>query len=417
VAENERIPSEVATSSGNRTSTPSAQRDGEDSVSLLEIGVVLAEHKRLALALPLSAVILAAIVSLLLPNVYTATARILPPQQGQSAAATVLGQLGGIATTAGVPLSIKNPADLYVGMLRSRTVADRIIVRFGLQRLYDEDTIVDTRKALDKNVSIRAKRDGIIQIDFDDEDPKRAAAVANGYVEELDKLTQSLAVTEAAQRRLFFERQIQQARRDLANAEVALKQTQEKTGLIQLDNQARAIIDTVAALRAQIASKEVELTGLRTFATANNPEYIVAEQQLFALRAQLTKLERSRSTSDGDILVPVGKVPEAGLDYLRKLRDVKYYETIFELMAKQYELARVDEARDAAIIQFVDHAIPPDRKSKPKRALIVLATGLIVGILTIAGAVGLHRIRVRLSDPLQVERIFRLKSALRSWKG
>jgi uncharacterized protein involved in exopolysaccharide biosynthesis len=377
----------------------------DDELTLLDLLIAVAKHKVMIFVVTLGAALLAVIVSLLLPNIYTGTARIMPPQQTQSAAAMLLGQLGGVAGVASSALGIKNPSDLYVGMLKSRTVADRLIGQFNLQTLYEKDTMVETRLALDDNTTIRAEKDGLIRISFDDKDPQRAAAVANGYVEELDRLTQSLAVGEAAQRRLFFERQLQQAKQQLADAEVALKETQEKTGLIQLDNQAKALIEAVATVRAQMASKEVELASMRAFATERNPEYIRTQRELDGLRVQLSKLERQQISGQGDVLVPTGKVPEVGLEYVRKLRDVKYSEAIFELLSRQYELAKVDEARDAAIVQVVDHAVPPDRKSKPIRSLIVLLTAIATGIATVAAAlVAEWRERAR-RDPRTSERL------------
>jgi uncharacterized protein involved in exopolysaccharide biosynthesis len=357
---------------------------GEDSaIGLLTYLIVLAKNKKLIAAITFGAAVLSTIGSLLIPNTYTGTAKILPPQQGQSTAAMLLGQLGGLANLAGSSVGIKNPSDLYVGMLRSRTIADNIIGRFELQKLYDQDTMVETRRELASNTSMTSGKEGLISIEVDDEDPKRAAAIANAYVDELDKLSQALAITEAAQRRLFFERQLTQAKDDLSKAEVALKITQEKTGLIKLEDQGRAIIEAVAAIRGQISAKEVELQAMRTFTTASNPEYVRAQQQLAGLRNELAKLERAKISGAGDILLPTGKVPEAGLEYLRKFRDVKYYETIFELLAKQFEAAKIDEAKEAAIIQVVDQAIAPDRKSKPKRALIVAMATLLGGFAAV----------------------------------
>jgi uncharacterized protein involved in exopolysaccharide biosynthesis len=396
-------------SSTEETKEPIPPTADDDEINLLDLLIVLAKHKRMIATVTFGAALLSVIGSLLLPNIYTGTAKVLPPQQSQSTAAMLLGQLGGLAGLAGNSLGIKNPNDLFVGMLKSRTVADNIIARFELQNVYDRDTMVETRKDLADNSTITAGKDGLITVDFDDEDPKRAAAVANAFVEELDKLTQSLAVTEAGQRRLFFVRQLQQAKEDLSKAEVALKVTQEQTGLIKLDDQGKAIIESVAALRGQISAKEVELRAMRTFTTENNPDYVRVQQQLAGLRSELAKLERARISGEGDILLPTGKVPEAGLEYLRKFRDVKYQETIFELLAKQFEVAKIDEAKEAAIIQVVDHAIAPDRKSKPRRALIVIAATLISGILISLWAF-VSEARLRASrDPVQAERLSLLR--------
>jgi tyrosine-protein kinase Etk/Wzc len=357
----------------------------DDEISLLDLAIVIAKHKKLILGFPLLAAIVAAGITLLLPNIYIGTAKILPPQQNQSTtAAALLGQLGGLAGLAGTALpGLKNPSDLYVGMLKSRTIADKLIARFELKKLYDEETLDETRKALEENAIIMAGKDGLITIEFEDEDPKRAAAIANAYVEELDRLTQTLAVTEASQRRLFFEKQLKGARDSLGEAEMGLKATQESTGLIKLDDQGRAIIESVARARAEIAAKEVQLVAMRTFATERNPEYLLVQQQLAGLKAQLAKLETANVLGAGDIFVPTGKVPEAGLEYLRRFREVKYQETMFEVLAKQYELARIDEAKDAAIIQVVDKAIESEKRTKPKRVVIVVLTALVAAIIAV----------------------------------
>lgn len=377
--------------------------------SMLDVLIILAKHKRLVIVVVVVAALLSCLTALLLPNIYTATARVLPPQQSQSTAAMVLGQLGGLAGLFGGSAGIKNPNDLYVGMLKSRTVAENIIRRFGFQKHYDEETMVETLKVFARNSSITAGKDGLIAIAFDDEDPQRAANVANAYVEELDVLTQTLAVTEAAQRRLFFERQLQQAKRDLSDAEVALKLTQERTGLIKLDDQGKAIIEAVAALRGQIAAKEVELRAIRTFATEQNVEFVRAQQQLAGLRVELAKLERASISGRGDILLPTGKVPEAGLEYVRKYRDVKYSEAIFELLAKQFEAAKIDEAKDAAIVQFVDRAVPPDHKSKPNRILIVLLATIVAAFGAALGALVREASERAKHDPLQSAKLAALR--------
>lgn len=357
---------------------------------VLDLLIILSRRKQLILRATLAAAVLAAIVVLLVPNRYTATAEILPPQQSQSLAASMIGQLGALGPMAAMAqkdLGLKNPSDLYVGMLRSRTAEDAMIRRFDLQRVYHDKKMSDARHDLENATSIALGKDGFISISVEDKERSRAPQIANAYVEELRQLTQDVAVTEAGQRRLFFERQLELAKNNLADAEQALKQTEQKTGLIQLDGQAKAIIESVVKLRALMAAKEVELHARRLFSTEQNPDVLLGEQQLSGLRAQLALLEKqSGGTGDGlgDVQVPVGNVPEAGLQYVRRLRDVKYAETIFELLAKQYEAARLDEAKTAAVIQVLDPAIEPDRKSSPNRSLIILGT-MALGFL---GAVG-----------------------------
>lgn len=359
------------------TSPPWSSRFNEDDeISLLDIAIILAKHKWKLIGIPFLAAVVAAGISLLMPNIYTARAVILPPQPQSSSTAALIGQLGALSGAA-PSLGLKNPGDLFVGMLSSRTVADRLIERFDLRTLFGTDTMVATRNQLLNRTRIDSGRDGLISIAFDDKDPKRAANVVNAYVEELDRLTQTIAVTEAGLRRLFFERQLKEARDDLAQAEVALQATQEKTGVIQPTEQAKATIDAFAALRAQIAAKEVQLSAMGTFATKENPDYVRTVQELDGLRSQLNRLQRGSNSPD--MLVSPNRAPEVALKYARAYRDVKYYETLFDLLARQFELAKVEEAREAAVVQVLDRAVPPDRKSKPNRMLIVLVTGLIVG--------------------------------------
>jgi uncharacterized protein involved in exopolysaccharide biosynthesis len=263
-----------------------------------------------------------------------------------------------------------------------------MVQHFGLMQEYRQRLLSDTRKVFEKHTTIDGSgKDGLLHISVEDRDPNRAAELANGYVDQFRKMSEHLAITEASQRRLFFEQQLEQAKDNLANAEEALKLTEQKTGLIQLDSQARALIESAASLRAQIAGKEVQIESMRTFATGENAQLIQAQQELDGLRTQLAKLGGSESI-DAGLMVPKGQVPEAGLEYVRKLRDVKYYETIFDILARQFEIAKLDEAKQGALIQVVDAAVPPDRRSFPKRGMIVIvatAAGFFVGIIVALG--------------------------------
>ena len=368
---------------GRASSAPAT----DDELDLLDVMIAIAKHKALVLGAPLIVAGLVALATFMMPNIYTATARILPPQQTPSMAAAVLNQLGGaLAETPGVTWGIKNPNDIYVGMLKSRTVADHLIERFKLRRLYHKKTLVATREVLERTTNIIAGRDGLITISVDDENPGRAAALANAYVDELDTLNNSLAITGASQRRLFFEKQLKQAKDELASAETAFTKIQERTGIIKLDAQGNAIIDAVAKLKAQIAAKEVQITSMRSFAAAKNPDLSRTELELSGLRKQLRKLEASHSTTDGDVMVPTSRVPQLRLEYIRQARNVKYHEALFELLAKQYEIARLDESRNVSLIQVLDRAVPPDRRSKPKRLLITLVAGTVTGLISILWA-------------------------------
>jgi tyrosine-protein kinase Etk/Wzc len=348
----------------------------DNDIDLLDLLMVLARRKRLILSVTLTSLVVASVVSVLLPNRYTATTKILPPQQSQSGSSMLLSQLAGgsmgsLAALAGGGLGLKNPNDIYISILKSRIVEDALISRFNLMRAYNSGRASAARKKLAGQSDIIAEREGLISISVEDKDPKRAAAMANAYVDELRKVTQHLAISEASQRRLFFEQQVEDAKENLSNAEVALKETEQKTGMIQLDSQAKAVIEAIGNLRAQVAAKEVQLHAMQSFATEQNPQRILVQGQVSGLREQLRKLE-GQAGGEGDPIVGTGKIPGAGLEFARKYRDVKYYETIFELLAKQYEAAKIDEAREAAVIQVLDPAIEPDEKSSPHRGLIVV---------------------------------------------
>jgi tyrosine-protein kinase Etk/Wzc len=387
----------------------------EEDISLLDILIVIVQYRPLILKIAAYTVVVGVIVSLLLPIRYTATTSILPPQQTNSAGSALMAQLGGlssVASLAGGSLGLKNPNDLQVAMLKSRTVEDAMLDRFHLVELFRVKQRSDARTKLEKVVDIDSgAKDGLIRLTVTDRDPRRAAEMANGYVEEFKRLSANLAVTEASQRRLFFEQQLVQAKDNLANAEEDLKKTGQRTGLIQLDSQTRATIELVAELRGEIAAKEVQINAMRSFATGENPELQLAEQQLAGLRSQAEKMGAA-SEGASNALIPKGGMQEAGVEYIRKLRDVKYFETVFDLLARQYEIAKVDEARQGATVQVVDRAIVPDRRSSPKRTLIVLGAavlGLFLGVVWAFAREGLTRLS---NNPAEHQRLELLKKSI-----
>lgn len=385
-----------------------------NEVTLLDVLVVLAKHSRMIVQFTIGATILALAVSFVIPKKFTATTRILPPQQTQSSAIAMLAQLNPLAAGLGKDLGLKNPSDLYISMLKSRTVEDNLINRFDLRKIYNYRTYFDTRSKLEDRSAISASKDGVITVSVEDRDPNRSAELANAYVDELYKLSQTLAVTEASQRRLFFQRQLETAKQDLAVAEAGLRQTQEKTGLIQLDGQAKAIIESTAALKAQIAAREVQLQRVRMFATEQNPEYQGLLQELSGLRAQLARVQQTEQGGNGDIGIATAKIPAAGLEYVRRYRDVKYYETIFELLAKQFEAAKLDEAKNAAIIQVMDVAVVPEKKSSPKRGLITAVTLFAAFFLSCFWALARESYQRMNEDPEITMRLRMLGGYLRS---
>ncbi len=390
--------------------------DAADDFTLLDLLSTLAERKRSIFAITMAFAVGSIIVSFLLPVRYTATVTLLTPQQNTSLATELtsqMGSLGAMAALAGGGLNLKNPNDMYVGMLKSRTVEDGMVQSFGLMKEYHTRRLSDARKVFERNSTVDGStKDGLIHISVEDRNPVRAAQLANGYVDQFRTLSAHLAITEASRRRLFFEQQLEQAKDNLANAEEAFEATEQKTGLIQLDSQARALIETAISLRAQITAKEVQLQGMQTYATGQNAQYVQAQEELDALRAQLAKLGGSEDTSNASLLVPKGKVPEAGLEYVRKLRDIKYYETIFDILARQFEVAKLDEAKEGSIIQVVDNPIVPDKRSFPHRSIIVIvctACGFCIGILLIFLKAVMERLN---EDPETSLKLARLRHSL-----
>jgi tyrosine-protein kinase Etk/Wzc len=354
-------------------------------VSLLDFLTRLVSRKRLIAKVVGIALLLGVITCLMLPVRYTATTKIMPPQQTQSSA-SMMNQLanigaGSLAAAAGGGLGLKDPNDIYIGLLNSRPVADRIIDQFGLAKVYRAKDMTAARKSLAGSTEIASEKNGFITVSVTDMDRRRSAEMANAYTAGLRILTKTLAVTEASQRRLFYEDQLKQAKDGLITAEIAFEHVQQSKGLVQLDAQAKTMIESLAVLRAQIDAKEVELQAMRSYSTEHNPEVALAERELSSLQAEAARLQqRNHSPGFGDM--GLEDVPGAGLEYLRAEHELKYRQAMFDLLIKQYDAARLDESKDAAIVQVVEPAIAPDRKSSPKRALIVLLSmpgGFFVG--------------------------------------
>lgn len=310
-----------------------------DEINLLDYIIVLVKRKKLIASVTLAVVLAAAVISLILPSIYKAETKILTPQQASSSMASqFVNQLGGAGVFAGAALGLKTPNDLYIEMLKSRVVLDRIIDRFDLTNYYKIKSRENVRSILaEKTLSARDdKKSGIITIGVEDRNPQKAAEMANAFFEELKNFSQGLAVTEAAGRRLFFEEQLKAAKEALIKSEEALRGFQERTGAVKIDDQARAVIEGMAQLRAQIAAKEVEIKVMRTYSTSSNPDLQKTEEALKGLKAELGKLE-ARGGSKHNTFTPAGSMPEIGTEYTRKIRDFKFNETLYELLTHQFE--------------------------------------------------------------------------------
>ncbi len=384
--------------------TDQVQTPEDDEISLLDLLQTIVDNLRLLVLGPLAVGIAALGISFLIPPSYTAKTQFLPPQQQQSAAAGLLQSLGSLGGLAGAAAGIKNPADQYIAYMKSNAVKDALIDRFKLMERYSAKLRTDARTALEGKVRIASGKDGLISVEVDDKDPKFAADVANAYVEELRSVLARLAVTEAQQRRLFFEKQLVKAKDNLTAAEQALKVTGISDSVLK-SNPASAVAG-VAALKAQITAQEVKVGAMRGYLAETAPDFRQAMTELANLRAQLAKQDKAE---DGN---------GAGQgDYISRYRDFKYHETLFELFAKQYELARVDEAREGAVIQVLDAAQPPERKSKPKKALIAIIATLASGFALLLFVFVRQALRNAGSDQETAGKLIQLKMSWRRALG
>jgi tyrosine-protein kinase Etk/Wzc len=355
-----------------------------DEISFGAIFSALKREKKRFVKPVLWTALAATATAFLIPVKYTAEAVILTPQQMQPSLAAMAQLAGGGSGLAGLGFLSSfghNPADLYVGILQSRTISDAIIVKFNLKAVYDVEGFHGARKRLARNTTIKAGRDTLIRIEVSDHDSKRAADLANAYVSELAIQNSGVALTEASQRRLFFEQQLVKEKNLLANAEVDLKNTEQATGLVVPTGQADAMMRSISQLHAEILSRQAQLAGLKTYVADENPRLQRLTKEISSLQTDLGKLENGAHVA-GRAEVPVGELPQAGLEYVRRLREVKYHEALFEGLSKQYEAARLDEAKAAPLIQVIDRAVTPEKKSWPPRAWIVGGSVLLAAIAT-----------------------------------
>ena len=385
-------PSSAAAGDGDLDST-----DGNSS--LLQLLLPIVENHRTILLGTVLAGLAGLTLTFVVPPTYTAATTFLPPQQQQSAAASALASLGAIGGLAGATSGLRTPADQFVSLLQSTTVQDRLVDKFQLMQVYAVDYRVDARLQLGKRVRVSVgKKDGLISVEVDDLLPTRAAAMANQHVDELRRLTAQLALTEAQQRRVFFEGQLKQTRDRLALAQSALQSSGFNASALRTEPKAAA--DGYAKLRAEATAADVRLQALRRGLTDSAPEVQQQLSALTSLRAHLAQLEGSAE-------------PAAGPDYIGKYRDFKYQETLFDLFSRQYELARIDESKEGALIQVVDSASPPEKRSQPKRRVWAMVGAVSAALLLTFFVIVRALIRRSTGNPANAEQWALLRRAMR----
>jgi tyrosine-protein kinase Etk/Wzc len=418
------------------------QRSDDDEINLMDIMLVIAKYNRFIIAFTAVAIVLALIYVLVVPYSYTARTVILPPQtKSDSSMGALVGNLGGLNAMPGAgALGLKNPSDMYLGMLKSRTVADRVIAKLDLQQHYKTKTMTKTREVLKFASNISAGKDGFITVEYTHKDPVMAANIANAYIRELDALNSILAVTEAAKRRLFYEKQIKETSVSLSQAEAAMKQTQRKTGWYEFggfdlamasagsggsggglvaQGAARvnsSVIMKAEEIRAQITLKELDLASKRAYMTEQNPQYVSSLATLAALKANLTKLEGGANALGADVKVPVSQLSDIGFAYIHQMRDLKYKQSLLELYSKQFEMAKMDEAKESPLVQVVDKAVPPEERSSPKRAQMMVIATLLALVISIMLAFIMDALDSAKQKPESVERLNLLRRYLQRGK-
>jgi uncharacterized protein involved in exopolysaccharide biosynthesis len=275
---------------------------------------------------------------------------------------------------------MKSPGDLYAGFLRSRSIASELVKKFDLMRVYGVKKESEAEKLLESDTNVTPDpKSTVVTVSVTAKSPALARDLANGYMDALRETNGRMALSQSSQRRLFFGQQLAKEKDDLEDAEVDLKRTEEQSGLIAPAGQTESQIRTIAQTQAEIAIREVQLAALRESATEQNPEVIRLKSEIGDLQGQLARLQ-SGSGKQSSGAIPTSKVPALQLEYVRKAREVKYHEALFDMLSKQYEAARLDESREAPVLQVLDPASYPDTKSSPRRSFIILG-GMAFGFL------------------------------------
>jgi uncharacterized protein involved in exopolysaccharide biosynthesis len=351
----------------------SAEPDpAKDRLTVLDVLIVLAKDKRALFLATLISAVIAAAVSLTMPNEYTSKAVLLSPVEEQSSAQMLMGQLG-VPAAVGREIGLANPLEAYVAMLESENLRARVVDKFHLCDVYHVNRRSLAINGLAGRTNLELTKDGTVAIEYRDRDPRRAQEITAAYVDELRDVMHDLSSGEAAERREFFDRQLNAEKAELDKAEGQLRDTQARTGVLQLDLQAKAVVEEEAQLRAEVAAKELQIASLRSYATENNPSLSQAESELESMRSQLDAAESKVQSPEGDLLIAASKMPQAGMEYLRALRDVNYHQRLQEMLAREDEEARLDEGRQVVFLRVLDQPQVPDHKSGPSRSLIVLA--------------------------------------------
>lgn len=390
---------------------PNPQPD-EIEINLFDYLIVILKHKEFIIKSTLAVTFLAAIISLLIPSSYLSETKILPPQSGNSSMASLMAsQMGGLGISPAA-FGVKTTNDLYIALLKTRGVTDFVTDKLDLMKSYKLNSRANMRNLLVGGLTVRDdKKSGIVTIGFEHHKPQMAADITNAFVEGLQHFNNNLAVTEASQRRLFFEEQLKNAKENLIRSEESLKSFQQRTGTIKIDDETKAVMGTVAAMRAKVSAKEVELRVMKAYATAQNPDMQRLQTETAALKEELLRLE-SKTSMDDDSVPTIGKMSTLGTEYVRKMRDYRYNEALYEIFIKQFEAAKIDESKDAALVQILEKAEAPEKRFKPQRKGIVVRAFFFTLFLAVVFVVLKDYSKNIIADPERLLQIQQTKDYL-----
>jgi len=388
----------------------------EDEIDLLDLALVLAKHKRLIIGIAFVACLVALILGFIMTPIYRAETHLVPPQPlagplPSSILTMIPPEFRTFAIQSG---AIKTTADLVAGIAKSRTLVDNIIDKFNLMDYYHAEKRDAARSALSGAISANVdEKTSLITIAVEDKDPVMAADMTNAIADELQDLLQVLALTQVSQQRFFLENQLKQAHHNLMQAEEEFQKYQAQSGLLNVDVQMQALMDSIANIQAQIAVKEVQLKAARTFATAQNPEIKRLQAELAGLKKELKNLEAKAGTDNPNFIPAFEEIPKAGMEYARRLRDLKFQETLYETLLQQYQAAVMAEAGEGLVLQVIDPAIPPELKIKPRRKLMLIVAGFLGLFVGIFAAFIKEFIDNSSKNPESADKMALLKSYLR----
>jgi tyrosine-protein kinase Etk/Wzc len=390
----------------DRSNMPSVENGISDQVewSFTDTARNIIRGRRVLLLCTLAGLLVGVSLALVWPQWYAAEAVFLPPRASEMITPGLGSGGAGAGAGAAALMLQQDPSDMYLGMLASRSVSDDVIDHVGLMAVYRAKKRVDARNALEAQSKFKVNKNSLISVDITAKDPKLAKSIANAYLDALYRLNGSMVASASAHRRAFYEEQMEGQKEALDAAEVALKQTEEKTGIVLPEGEAQAGLRATVDLQAAIGTAEANLSALRMGATEDNPRVVQARAQLSELRAQLARQQANVAKQGARAgLASSAALPGLAMELVRKMRDVKLNEALYDSLTQQYEKARISSLDPGPQLQIVDPAIVPEVKAGPSRRLIALG-GIVFGFFAGLAWVVMERpakrlIRACLADP------------------